>query len=170
MDIRTIIEVFDQLKSERIITDFAIGGAMASVFYTEPFLTYDVDVFIALPLQPKLLVDLSPVYKRLRETGHAPIGEHVHIGDTPVQILIPAGDLEVEALRDALVQSYENLAVKVFRPEHLLAIYLKVNRPKDRLKCQMLLDSGVLDMKLVEAIVTRHGLVEQWKNLTRNLS
>lgn len=170
MNLRPVIEAFDQLKSEGIITDFAIGGAMASVFYTEPFLTYDVDVFVALPSPPKLLVDISPVYERLREIGHTPTGEHIHAGDTPAQILVPAGDLEAEALRDALVQSYEDLPVKVFRPEHLLAIYLKVNRPKDRLKCQLLLDSGVLDTKLVEAIATRHGLQEQWKKLKRDLS
>ncbi|MBM3325251.1 MAG: hypothetical protein FJY66_06245 [Calditrichaeota bacterium] len=170
MNLRPVIETFDQMKLEGIITDFAIGGAMASVFYTEPFLTYDVDVFIALPSQPKLLVDLSPVYEHLHRIGYSAVGGHVHISGTPVQILIPAGDLEAEAMRDALVQSYEDLVVKVFRPEHLLAIYLKVNRPKDRLKCQMLLDSSVLGTKLVEAIVTRHGLQEQWKNLNRDLS
>lgn len=170
MNLRTVIKAFDQLKSEGLITDFAIGGAMAAVFYTEPFLTYDVDVFIILPSPPSLLLDLSPVYKRLREIGHMPAGEYVQVGDTPVQILVPAGDLEAEALRDALVQSYDRLPVKVFRLEHLLAIYLKVNRPKDRLKCQLFLDSGVLDTRRIEGIITRHGLQEQWKNLKRNLS
>jgi hypothetical protein len=165
MNLKPIIQAFDQLKAEGVIEDYALGGAMASIFYVEPFLTYDVDIFIALVSPPRTLIDLSPVYRRLGELGYYPSGEHVRIEDTPVQLLVPASELEAEAMREAAVLSYAGLPVKVFRPEHLLAIFLKVDRPKDRLKCQLLLDSGSLDLGRVEEIAARHGLVEQWNSI-----
>jgi hypothetical protein len=60
------------------------------------------------------------------------------------------------------MESSAGLPAKIFRPEHLLANFLKVNRPKDRLKCQPLLESGILDPGHVDEITARHGLVEQW--------
>jgi len=92
------------------------------------------------------------VYRRLGELGHYPAGEHVRVEDTPVQLLVPASELEAEAMREAAMESYAGLPVKVFRPEHLLAICLKVNHPKDRLRCQLLLDSGILDLGRVDEL------------------
>ncbi len=165
MNLKPVIQAFDQLKAGGLIVDYALGGAMASIFYVEPFLTYDVDLFVALASPPRALIDLSPVYRRLAELGYGPSGEHVQIEDTPVQLLVPAGELESEAMHEAVMHPYAGLSVKVFRPEHLLAIYLKVNRPKDRLKCQLLLDSGVLDLKRVEDVVKRHNLIDTWNRI-----
>ena len=170
MNLKPVIRAFDQLKAEGVIKGYALGGAMASIFYVEPFLTYDIDLFIALAQPPKTLIDLSPVYRRLEELGHQPVGEHIQVEDNPVQLLVPADALDTEAMHEAQPLSYAGLTVKVFLPEHLLAIYLKVNRPKDRLKCQLLLDSGVLDLKRFEGIVTRHHLEDQWNRVRRSQS
>jgi hypothetical protein len=38
--------VLNDLKKKGMIIDYAIGGGMGIVFYIEPILTYDLDVFI----------------------------------------------------------------------------------------------------------------------------
>jgi hypothetical protein len=168
VDLKPVIRAFDQLKAEGIIRDYALGGAMASIFYVEPFLTYDIDLFVSLATSPTTVIDLSPIYRRLEELGHQSFGEHVQVEDNPVQILVPADALDSEALKEAKQLSYAGLPVRVFDAEHLLAIYLKVNRPKDRLKCQLLLDSGVLDLTKVEKIVRNHNLEGQWNRVRRS--
>lgn len=47
----TLGDVFRELnalKEERIVADYALGGATAMLFYAEPTRTYDVDVFVLL--------------------------------------------------------------------------------------------------------------------------
>ena len=46
------IEVLNELEKEGVISRYAIGGAMGAIFYTEPFLTFDLDVFVVLPSTP----------------------------------------------------------------------------------------------------------------------
>ena len=47
-----------------MVTDYAIGGATAVLFYAEPTRTYDVDVFALLPSAGQsVLVSLAPVYR-----------------------------------------------------------------------------------------------------------
>lgn len=36
-------------REEGVVLDYAVGGAMAVLFYAEPTRTYDVDVFALLP-------------------------------------------------------------------------------------------------------------------------
>lgn len=43
------LRVLNALEREGIVRCYAIGGAVAAIFYMEPFLTYDLDVFVWLP-------------------------------------------------------------------------------------------------------------------------
>ena len=43
------VKVLNQMKSERVILNYALGGAVAALFYMEPIETHDLDVFISLP-------------------------------------------------------------------------------------------------------------------------
>jgi hypothetical protein len=164
------IRVLNQLQSEGFIADWAVGGGMATIFYTEPFLTLDVDVFAALPEPEAPILNLHPIYKRLAEMGYAPVNECVQIGKTPIQLLVPPSPLEEEALRMAATHSYGGTPLRVFRAEHLLSIYLSVGRPKDRARIQMLVEQAELDEELLASILTRHNLTEQWTTLKRELS
>ena len=38
-----VISVIDRMKADRVIADYAIGGAMAVSFWTEPVATQDLD-------------------------------------------------------------------------------------------------------------------------------
>ncbi len=43
------LRVINSLETNGIIRRYAIGGAIALVFYTEPETTYDLDIFCLLP-------------------------------------------------------------------------------------------------------------------------
>jgi hypothetical protein len=45
---RRTLEVLNELEKESVFSRYAIGGAMAATFYTEPVLTFDLAVFVVL--------------------------------------------------------------------------------------------------------------------------
>lgn len=73
------LKVLNELEKQGIIKRYAIGGGIATLFYTEPILTYDMDVFVFLPASRSKLVLLSPLYGYLREKGYREDKEHVII-------------------------------------------------------------------------------------------
>ena len=40
------LQVLNELERDGVFTRYAIGGAMGATFYTEPLLTFDLDVFV----------------------------------------------------------------------------------------------------------------------------
>ena len=40
------LRALNDLKASGVVRDYAIGGAMGVVFWTEPMVTYDLDVFV----------------------------------------------------------------------------------------------------------------------------
>jgi len=70
--------------------------------YIEPFLTHDLDLFIALKNCQDGIVDLSPIYGRLKDMGYGKFDrEGLVIEEWPVQFIIPPDGLEKEALENA---------------------------------------------------------------------
>ena len=96
MDLARIATIFDQLQSEGIIGNWAIAGGSAALFYVEPFVTFDVDLFVAIE-QRGPLVNLDLFHKRLRELGHDVKGEHVDIDGIAVQVIVPPPGVEAIA-------------------------------------------------------------------------
>lgn len=45
------IQIINQLKEEKLILDYAIGGAIASIFYIEAATTFDLDIFIKMNIE-----------------------------------------------------------------------------------------------------------------------
>ena len=43
------LRAINDLKNDGVIEEYAIAGAMALVFWTEPVPTFDLDVFVLLP-------------------------------------------------------------------------------------------------------------------------
>src|SRR5262249_34709933 len=54
--------VLAALRTDAVIREYAVGGAMAMLFWTEPTLTFDLDVFVLLPAPEGPIVSLSPLY------------------------------------------------------------------------------------------------------------
>jgi hypothetical protein len=80
------IKVINELKRKKLIKDYAIGGGIAAIFYIEPILTYDLDVFIT-PTEEgrrKNLISLSSLFTYLEDKGYHWKGEHIIIQGMPV--------------------------------------------------------------------------------------
>ena len=49
MSFEQTLRVLTEMKSEGVLSDYAVAGAMAMLFWTEPIPTYDLDVLVFLP-------------------------------------------------------------------------------------------------------------------------
>lgn len=161
-----IIRVLNEMKSDRVILDYAIGGAVAVSFYTEPVETSDVDIFVVLPETSSPIITLTGVFDYLGKRGHRPSGEHVSIHGVLVQFL-STDPLTQEALENAVQKSIGSEPTRVLRAEYLLAIMVKLLRPKDRIRISMLLEQASLDKGLLDGIIGRHGLTERWQDFKK---
>ena len=166
---RETLQYLAQLRESGIIGDYAIGDAMAAIFYIEPVSTFDLDVFVVLPQSPdNLLITLTPLHNHLRAAGFQEDKECVVIAGIPVQFLPAFNPLVEEALANAVEMDYEGIKVPVFSVEHLAAIALQTGRGKDYARIQSFIDADVLCSEKLTDILTRHKLEEKWKKLTAN--
>lgn len=154
----------NRLKREGIIGDYAIGGAVAVLYYAEPVLTYDLDIFASLPEASGGLVDIPLVYGHLQKRGYRIQGKHIDIEGTLVEFIpIPLGSiLEKEAIEEALNIRYKRVKTKVIRVEHLIAILLKAGRRKDLQHIEILLDQADVNTGSLEDILRRYSLRQKW--------
>ena len=157
------LEVLNELENQSVFSSYAIGGAMAATFYTEPVLTFDLDVFVVLSRGTGQLISLAPVYEALRARGYGEEKETVMIEGVPVQFLPAYNALVEEALGQAREIDYEGVPARVLRAEHLIAISLQTGRAKDRARVAMLREQTSLDLNLLADILKRHQLEEKWK-------
>lgn len=159
------IEVLNRMQADGIIGLYAIGGAVGATFYLEPVATMDIDVFVSFQQSADSpLISLSPMFDYLKKMGCETRGEYVVIGGWPVQFLPPADALGEDALAAAVETAVEGVSTRVMTAEHLVAIALQVGRAKDHARIVQFVESGVLDAGKLDAILTRHGLLEKWAN------
>lgn len=163
---KKILQVINDLEKEGIIKNYAIGGATALLFYAEPALTFDIDIFVFLPddKSTKGLINLSPLYGALESLGYRAKKEHVMIEEIPVQFIPAYNSLVEEAVRRASIKEYAGIKTKVLTIEYLFAIMTDTNRPKDRERIRKLLEEVPFDRKALQSILRRHSLLEKWKN------
>lgn len=161
------LAVLNELKKEGLIAEYAIGGGMGAVFYIEPFLTYDLDIFV-ITKDEAVLDPLSSIYENLKKRGYQPKDEQVIIEGVPVQFLPAWNDLLKEAVQEAREIEYQGVAARVMAVEHLLAIMLDCGRDKDRQRFLKVLAEAELDGKKLERIVERHGLRRKYASWKRS--
>ena len=130
---KATLEAINQMQADGVIGEYAIGGAVGATIYLEPAATLDVDIFVVLP-QGGSLISLSPLYDYLKKKGATIRGEHIVLGEWPVQFLPPANDLQKEAVATALPLVIEDVTTRVMSPEYLVAIALQTGRSKDYLR------------------------------------
>lgn len=161
------LAVINELKKEGIIEDYAIAGGIATIFYVEPILTYDLDIFFTYKTKPKGLDVLKPIYKFLRKKGYKEKEEHVLIEGIPVQFILIYDALSMEAVEQAQKTTYSGVSTKILRSEHLIAIMLQVYRPKDKERITILLDQAKVDKRRLKAILKRHNLTKKYNNFMK---
>lgn len=156
------LKIINRLEADGVIERYAIGGAVAAIFYIEPFQTYDLDIFFAADVSASDLLLLSPIYDHLATFGYKAEGESIQIEGWPVQFLPAFSALTTEAIEQAVEIKFKRTPTRLMRAEHLAAIMLQTGRAKDCARLVQLLEEDALDMKLFKDIISRHGLVEKW--------
>ena len=154
-----VLAAINDLKSEDVVADYAIGGAMALIFWSEPAATFDVDVFVLLPSEGTL-VSLQPIYDWARGRGYPEKAEHIVIEGVPVQMIPAHNDLAEEAIAMAADLEYSGVPARVIRAEYLIAMALEpAARTRKRLeRVGSLLDEVALDRRLLEDLLRRYNL------------
>ena len=161
------LNVLNGLENEGLIKRYVIGGGIAVLFYAEPILTYDLDVFCLLPTDSGGVITLSHIYEYLQKKGYRVQEEHIDIEGIPVQFIPAYNELVEEALEEAIEVKYKRVKTRIIRVEHLLAIMLQTYRPKDRERILVLLDEAQVNTVYLENILKRHRLQEKWGKFRR---
>src|SRR5436190_23959317 len=148
-----VLRAANELIAAGLIKDYALGGALAAIYYTEPFTTYDADiVFVAS--DKTLSAGIPAIYSHLQSKGWRVEREHLLVKDFPVQFLAASG-LTEEAVRNAKPIKYEGVPAKVFRPEYIVAIAASVGRQKDLARIEQLTAHAKIDKALLDDILRR---------------
>ena len=151
-----VLQAANGLVEAKLIEDYAIGGALASIHYVEPFATYDADIFF-IPADRGLTAGIPAIYAHLKSQGWQVDGEHLLLKGFPVQFLAAQG-LTEEAVREARSIKFEGVPARIFRAEHIVAIAASVGRKKDLARIEQMLQQADLDKTLLEKILQRHKL------------
>jgi hypothetical protein len=163
---KRVFQLLNDMVREGEVSNYAIGGAIAAVFYVEPFATQDIDVFVMMKTDASGLVTKIPGWDYLQAHGYKEIrGETVVVEDWPVQFIPVSNALEEEAFLNAATLDFEGVPVRVMLAEHLVAIMLRTGRLKDLARVEMFLSQSAVDHELVLDIVSRHKLEKQWAEL-----
>jgi hypothetical protein len=151
-----VLRAANGLRSANLIEDYALGGALAAIYYVEPFTTYDADIFF-ISTDTTLSAGVPAIYRYLESQGWRVEREHLLIRGFPVQFLAASG-LTEEAVRKAKPIEYENVPAKVFQPEYLVAIAASVGRHKDWARVEQLISQAKIDQAMLDEILERYNL------------
>jgi hypothetical protein len=154
------LKLIKDLKEKQILKDFSIGGGIAALYYIEPLLTYDLDIFF-IPVEDSLDV-LTPIYRYLKEKGYKTKKEHILIEGVPVQFIPVYNDLVEEAVQCSVEVKYGRIKTRVLGLEYLIAVMLQTYRPKDRERLVKVFEEGKIDLKLLKKILKKYGLYDKY--------
>lgn len=178
MGMKKTLDVINAMEADGVIGRYAIAGAIAAYNYIEPTVTEDLDILVSFetgPSRPRAgLITLAPVLSYLKSKGYGEFRkEGVLIEGWPVQFLPVANDLDAEAIEQAqdveikIDQSQGSVRTRVLRPEHLVAIALRVGRPKDSIRIIQFLEAGVTNVQRLCEVLDRHHLADAWRAFCR---
>lgn len=166
-DIKKTFAVLNQMVADGAIENYAVGGAIAAVFYVEAFSTEDLDIFVPAP-EDRFIIEL-PRLDYLKARGYTTFEkEGIVVEGWPIQFRPATTALEREAYLNAQILNIEEVPVRVALPEHLVAIMLSVGRPKDIARIKMFLSQEAVKAGNLEDVINRHGLTEEWSDFKRN--
>lgn len=176
MSLRRTIEVISKLAERGVIKRYAIAGAVAALNYIEPTLTDDLDVLISIGDFTKRqsgLILLEPIEKALAEMGYVNRSDvGIVVAGWPVQFLPVASALDEEALDKAIEVEFRPhgeppIKARCLRAEHVVAIAVKIGRPKDWARVQEFLEQRAVNLASLKRVLERHGLMDDWKRFCR---
>lgn len=161
------LKQINSLIEEGIILKYAIGGGIASLYYLDSTVTYDLDVMILLQVESNPLQPLKEIYEWARRKGYPEKEEHIHIEGIPVQFLIAYNDLVKEAVENAKKIKIENTETYILSPEYLVAIMLQTGRGKDKARVYQLFDEANIDKNILLPILEKYELKTKLESLLK---
>ena len=162
MDIEETLAVINQMLADGVIEGYALGGAVAAIFYIEPIDTQDVDIFVQVKSTESDFTILLPIYDYLLKQGFQAKAEHIYIKGFPVQFLPTFNALTEEAVIQAQEFALNTIRAWIIRPEYLVALMLDTGRLKDYLRISLFLQANVVNREQLHEILQRHGLSQKW--------
>ena len=149
------LQVINQMKSKGLIDDYAIGGNVGVIFYTEPFNNEQLDIFVTpKPAKSKL----NPILNYLINKGYQWNGDQsVAIEGFPTNFIL-ADKLEREAITDAKAAEYHGVKIRIMTPEYLVVLHLRTGSSIEYGKITKLLEQVILDKKKLDDILGRYKL------------
>src|SRR6266498_2953884 len=100
-----VLRAANELLSAGLIEDYALGGALAAIYYVEPFTTYDADI-IFIASDKTLSAGIPAIYSHLQTKGWRVEREHLVVKGFPVRFLAASG-LTKEAVHEAKQIEFE---------------------------------------------------------------
>ena len=156
------------MVADGVIDGYAIAGAVAAIFYTEPTDTVDIDILVAFP-KTDSLISLGPIVSYLAGLGYTDFeNEGIVIEGIPVQFLPTTNALSEEAHREARTENFDGVPTRIVQVEHLMATMLELGRAKDYFRLALCLEEADYDKALLSSIIERHGLSSQWLQWVEN--
>lgn len=160
-----ILTVLARMKADGVIEDFAVGGAMAVSFWTEPIATQDLDVVVTLAVEAHPLDPLRDVFDWLTKHEFQLEGEHAMIAGVPVQFLAAWSALVTEAVKTAQMVPYDpadpdSPMLRLIAPTYLVAMWQmdkSADTPRRRERAEMLREAGLVDEDLLAALRSTHA-------------
>jgi len=163
--VKEVARLLNEMRAERVITEYALFGAVAQMRYTEAVATLDADVLLVVPSAERLDV-LTPIYEFCAGKGYTLEGESVRVGAWPVQFIPVFSPLTREALEQADTAEFEGVPFRVVRADYLAVIALSVGRAKDLARILALLEAGSVAPEGIAMLAQRHGLSDAWTRFT----
>jgi len=167
VEFKEAIVAINQMEADGVVERYAVGGDSAASLYLDSVSPRHLEIVVPIPTLPgQALVSPSKIFEYL--LGHGAIfeGQFMRIGDTRTLFVPPSTPLLEEALREAPLRRIEGVPARVFSAEHLAAIAFQSGRANARLLEFAAAD--VLDVDRFQEIITRHDLLDRWREFLKN--
>ena len=159
---KEVARLLQDMVSAGVISSYAVFGAVAQMRYTEAVVTEDADVLVELPGVHGLDV-LAPIYSYCRSRGLSAQGQWIRVGGWPVQFIPPYSRITEAALREAVVEDFEGVPLRVVRADYLAMIALDTGRTKDFDRIIRMMDAGAIGLEGLQQLAERNGLSAKLK-------
>ena len=104
------LRALNEMKSAGVVSEYAIAGSLALLFWSEPIPTYDLDVLVFLPETGRPIVSLDSIFRWAEHRGYRSDKEHIVIEELPVQFVPAHNALADEAIETAAEVTYGGAA------------------------------------------------------------
>ena len=158
---KRVAELLNAMLDARVISDYAVFGAVAQMRYTEAIVTLDADILIAVPDETMIDV-LSPIYSFCRACDYFPDGESIRVGNWPVQFVPAFNKITRDAMDNAETADFEGVRLRVVSALYLAVIALEVGRAKDFARILSLIESGATNSNAIATLAGKYNLNQHW--------